>query len=140
MVMGRIVYNFTPSASVFKIKAWRFGLIFVMLDVVAFMIQLAGLASVGAANKPNKATFGIHICKLTISRCCMYVCELTHSRYGRHWFPTLLDTVLYGSRLPSIHQNPSPGPFTRPQTRCDSSLHRARRRSLDRRTHCLPLD
>ena len=73
MVMGRIVYNFTPSASVFKIKAWRFGLIFVMLDVVAFMIQLAGLASVGAANKPNKATFGIHICKLTTSLCRMYV-------------------------------------------------------------------
>jgi hypothetical protein len=66
MVMGRIVYNFTPSASVFKIKAWRFGLIFVLLDVVAFLIQLAGLASVGAAKQPSKATSGIHICKFTI--------------------------------------------------------------------------
>ena len=34
MVMGRMVYNFTSTARVFRIKAWRFTLYFVILDVV----------------------------------------------------------------------------------------------------------
>lgn len=60
MVMGRMVYNFTPSASVFKVKAWRFGLIFVLLDVTAFVVQFGGaaVASVGGSVNPM---IGIHI-------------------------------------------------------------------------------
>lgn len=53
MVMGRMVYNFTPTASIFKIKAWRFGLIFVLLDVVAFMIQLGGAAMASGEDVPE---------------------------------------------------------------------------------------
>ena len=55
MVMGRMVYNFTPSASVFKIRAWRFGLIFVLLDILAFLAQLAGAAVASGDDKPPKA-------------------------------------------------------------------------------------
>ena len=54
MVMGRMVYNFTPSASVFKIKAWRFGLIFVLLDVLAFLVQAAGASIASGEDKPRK--------------------------------------------------------------------------------------
>jgi len=34
MVMGRMVYNFTSKAKLFGIKAWRFTLYFVLLDIM----------------------------------------------------------------------------------------------------------
>lgn len=61
MVMGRMVYNFTPSASVFKVKAWRFGLIFVLLDIVAFFVQAAGAIIASQPHKPRMALLGIHV-------------------------------------------------------------------------------
>jgi hypothetical protein len=33
MVMGRMIYNFLPTHKLFGIKAWRFGLYFVLLDI-----------------------------------------------------------------------------------------------------------
>lgn len=44
MAMGRMVWNFTSRAKVFGITAWRFTLIFVVLDIVAFVIQVYGAA------------------------------------------------------------------------------------------------
>lgn len=35
MVLGRMVYNFTSTARVAGIKAWRFTLYFVLLDIVS---------------------------------------------------------------------------------------------------------
>lgn len=62
MVAGRMVYNYTPEASVFKVKAWRFGLIFVLLDVVAFLVQAAGAVIASGENKsPDTIMMGIHI-------------------------------------------------------------------------------
>lgn len=52
MVMGRMVYNFTATGSVFKVRAWHFGLIFVLLDVFAFLVQ-AGGASVASSDSTN---------------------------------------------------------------------------------------
>ena len=37
-----MVYNFTASAKIWGFKAWRFGLYFVLLDVIAFVVQAAG--------------------------------------------------------------------------------------------------
>ena len=34
MVLGRMVYNFTASARIMHVKAWRFGLIFILLDIL----------------------------------------------------------------------------------------------------------
>ena len=34
MALGRMVYNFTSSARILKVKAWRFGLYFVLLDIL----------------------------------------------------------------------------------------------------------
>ena len=61
MVMGRMVYNFTPTASVFKVKAWRFGLIFVLLDIFAFFIQAAGAVIASGTKDLKQALLGIHI-------------------------------------------------------------------------------
>lgn len=61
MVMGRMVYNFTPTASVFKVKAWRFGLIFVLLDVFAFLVQAAGAVIASQPHNPKTALLGIHV-------------------------------------------------------------------------------
>lgn len=44
-VFGRMVFNFTDDARLAKIKAWRFGLYFVLLDILAFLIQVFGGAS-----------------------------------------------------------------------------------------------
>jgi hypothetical protein len=33
MVMGRMIYNFLPAHKLFGVKAWRFGLYFVLLDI-----------------------------------------------------------------------------------------------------------
>ena len=49
MVLGRMVYNFTASAKVLGFKAWRFGLYFVLLDVIAFVVQAVG-ASMASGN------------------------------------------------------------------------------------------
>lgn len=48
MVMGRMVWNFTPAAKVFRVSAWRFGQLFVVLDIVrasvrAIAVQLCWL-------------------------------------------------------------------------------------------------
>lgn len=50
MILGRMVYNFTDSASIARIHAWRLSLLFVLLDVVAFFVQAGGasLASSGS--------------------------------------------------------------------------------------------
>lgn len=57
-----MVYNYTPEASVFKVKAWRFGLIFVLLDVLAFLVQAAGaVIASGTGKKPDTIMMGIHI-------------------------------------------------------------------------------
>ena len=39
MVLGRMVYNFTSNAKILGVKAWRFGLYFVLLDIV-FVLQI----------------------------------------------------------------------------------------------------
>ena len=45
MVLGRMVYNFTSKAKILGVKAWRFGLYFVLLDIV-FVLQIFSLSYV----------------------------------------------------------------------------------------------
>jgi hypothetical protein len=60
--MGRMVYNFTSTAKIFGIKAWRFGLYFVLLDITAFAVQGYGAASASGPHQSiNKVLLGIHI-------------------------------------------------------------------------------
>lgn len=62
MVMGRMVYNFTTKGSVFGIRAWYFGLIFVLLDIVAFLVQAFGaIMASGEGKKVSTVLMGLHI-------------------------------------------------------------------------------
>ncbi|MCJ1467018.1 hypothetical protein MMC07_005640 [Pseudocyphellaria aurata] len=62
MVMGRMVYNFTTTATLAGIKAWRFTLYFVLLDIVAFLAQVAGAASAAGNDTPRDQVLrGVHI-------------------------------------------------------------------------------
>ncbi|KAK5113636.1 hypothetical protein LTR62_003263 [Meristemomyces frigidus] len=62
MALGRAVYNFTSSANIFKVRAWYFGLIFVLLDITALIIQVLG-ATVASASDTKTSTImlGLHI-------------------------------------------------------------------------------
>lgn len=62
MVMGRMIYNFTTRAKIFGVKAWRFTLFFVVLDVTAFLVQVAGAALASQKNLSNGQTLtDLHI-------------------------------------------------------------------------------
>lgn len=53
MLLGRMVYNFTASARILDIKAWRLGLHFVLLDVVAFALQAVGAVIASENDAPQ---------------------------------------------------------------------------------------
>ncbi|KAM0795707.1 RTA1 like protein-domain-containing protein [Usnea florida] len=62
MVLGRMVYNFTASATILGFKAWRFGLYFVLLDIFAFIVQAVGASTAVGNNIPQSQIFrGLHI-------------------------------------------------------------------------------
>lgn len=62
MVLGRMVYNFTSSAKILGVKAWRFGLYFVLLDIFAFVVQAVGASMASGDNIPQSQIFrGLHI-------------------------------------------------------------------------------
>ncbi|KAI9826360.1 MAG: hypothetical protein M1832_000277 [Thelocarpon impressellum] len=62
MVMGRMVYNFLARQSLCGIQAWRFGLYFVVLDVVAFLVQLGGAGMATGQDVPlDQVMRGLHI-------------------------------------------------------------------------------
>ncbi|KAK6439989.1 hypothetical protein LTR95_003797 [Oleoguttula sp. CCFEE 5521] len=60
MAFGRMVYNFTQDAKVLGIRAWRFTLLFVLLDVIAFLVQ-AGGASIASGDDVKNVLLGLHI-------------------------------------------------------------------------------
>ncbi|KAL8827466.1 MAG: hypothetical protein Q9170_007006 [Blastenia crenularia] len=62
MVMGRMVYNFTSGAKLLGIKAWRFTLYFVLLDILAFIIQAGGASIASGQDKPQHTILlGLHV-------------------------------------------------------------------------------
>ncbi|KAF5235731.1 hypothetical protein FANTH_11611 [Fusarium anthophilum] len=44
MVFGRMVWCYTSDGRLYGIKAWQFGFIFVILDIIAFIVQVYGAA------------------------------------------------------------------------------------------------
>ena len=62
MVFGRMVYNYTASKKHFGVKAWRFGLYFVLLDFACFLVQVYGAASASGNTVPeSQIERGLHI-------------------------------------------------------------------------------
>ncbi|KAJ5107809.1 hypothetical protein N7456_004484 [Penicillium angulare] len=62
MIMGRMVWNFTDDARVLKTRPWNFGMIFVTLDIIAFVIQVYGAAQAAGNNVAYDVEMqGLHI-------------------------------------------------------------------------------
>jgi hypothetical protein len=61
MVLGRMIYYFSPSRSVFSIPAQTLALTFVSLDTISFVIQLVGGSWAGPTAAASRQLQGIHI-------------------------------------------------------------------------------
>ncbi|KAJ5231832.1 uncharacterized protein N7469_006420 [Penicillium citrinum] len=62
MVMGRMVWNFSDDARVLHVRPWRFGLFFVLLDIIAFIVQVGGAAMAAGEDISYKTQMlGLHI-------------------------------------------------------------------------------
>ncbi|KAJ5703628.1 hypothetical protein N7493_011553 [Penicillium malachiteum] len=62
MVVGRMVWNFTNDARVLKVRPWNFGLFFVTLDIIAFIIQVYGAATASGNDIPySTEMMGLHV-------------------------------------------------------------------------------
>lgn len=60
MLLGRMVYYFLPEQKIFRLHATKFALLFVSLDIVAFLIQLIG-GTMASGRHPEKLETGLHI-------------------------------------------------------------------------------
>lgn len=61
-VFGRMVWNYTATHKLWRIKAWQFGLIFIILDIVAFVIQVLGaVQATGSDITDQQILNGLHI-------------------------------------------------------------------------------
>ncbi|KAH8698854.1 RTA1 like protein-domain-containing protein [Talaromyces proteolyticus] len=62
MAFGRMVWNFTDKANILGIKPWRFGMYFVILDIISFLVQIYGGARASQSNVPTSTVLdGLHI-------------------------------------------------------------------------------
>ncbi|KAL6796153.1 RTA1 like domain-containing protein [Trichoderma sp. SZMC 28013] len=62
MVMGRMMWNYIPDAKLYRVTAWRFSAYFVIFDIIALLIQVAGASSSGASRTANQQVLNaIHI-------------------------------------------------------------------------------
>ncbi|KAH8881961.1 hypothetical protein GQ53DRAFT_630481, partial [Thozetella sp. PMI_491] len=62
MVVGRMVWHYVPDGRIVKITAWRFGQIFVWLDIISFLIQALGAAT-STSSDHDKVEMGLNIYK-----------------------------------------------------------------------------
>ncbi|OXV11194.1 hypothetical protein Egran_01046 [Elaphomyces granulatus] len=60
MVVGRMIYFLLPQKRIFGIKARRLTLLFVMLDIIAFIVQ-GSASSLMTSDNPNTAKIGIDV-------------------------------------------------------------------------------
>ncbi|KAF7539256.1 hypothetical protein G7Z17_g12455 [Cylindrodendrum hubeiense] len=61
MTLGRMVYFFIPSQSIFRIPAVILAAIFVGLDIISFVIQLVGGSLAGPGSPPDDQLRAVHI-------------------------------------------------------------------------------
>ncbi|KAH8687354.1 RTA1 like protein-domain-containing protein [Tricladium varicosporioides] len=60
MLLGRMVFQYLPDRKLYKLRAQRMALCFVVLDIVSFIIQIGGGLLVLSKNVQTKQT-GLHI-------------------------------------------------------------------------------
>ncbi|KAL7916612.1 RTA1 like domain-containing protein [Trichoderma velutinum] len=57
-----MMWNYIPSAKIYRITAWSFSAYFVIFDIIALLIQVAGAASSGASRTADQQVLNaIHI-------------------------------------------------------------------------------
>ncbi|KAH7410839.1 RTA1 like protein-domain-containing protein [Cadophora sp. MPI-SDFR-AT-0126] len=61
MVLGRMIYFFTPSQQVFRIKGIKIAKIFVWLDILSFLTQVGGGVMIQPSASYKSQMLGIHI-------------------------------------------------------------------------------
>ncbi|KAH6995832.1 RTA1 like protein-domain-containing protein [Ilyonectria sp. MPI-CAGE-AT-0026] len=61
MTLGRMVYYFITSQSIFRMPAVTLGAIFVGLDIISFIIQLVGGSMAGPGSPPDLQLHAVHI-------------------------------------------------------------------------------
>jgi hypothetical protein len=63
MILGRMVYFYLPSRSIFRIRATSLTKIFVVVDITAFLVQATGgvMASSGPGESQSAVNRGLHI-------------------------------------------------------------------------------
>ncbi|PQE09686.1 RTA1 domain protein [Rutstroemia sp. NJR-2017a BBW] len=75
MVMGRMVWNYVKNAKIYGITAWRFGLYFVILDVVALLVQILGAASATGTHQSQSAVLrALHIYMVGVGIQQFFIC------------------------------------------------------------------
>jgi hypothetical protein len=61
-LFGRMVWNYTSTHQLGRIQAWQFGVVFVILDIVAFIVQVAGAIQATGSNATDQQVLdGLHI-------------------------------------------------------------------------------
>ncbi|MCJ1353020.1 MAG: hypothetical protein MMC33_003004 [Icmadophila ericetorum] len=67
MVLGRMIHYFTPGQTVLKLNARRLALIFVLLDITAFLVQVGGaLLTVSTDVSTEKTGLNIYTAGVSI--------------------------------------------------------------------------
>ncbi|KAF7291107.1 RTA1-domain-containing protein [Mycena indigotica] len=61
VVMARLIHFFIPEKRVARIRAQRLSLIFVLLDITAFLVQVVGGLMINPQNSLKMMQLGIHI-------------------------------------------------------------------------------
>ncbi|PVH87627.1 hypothetical protein DL98DRAFT_509848 [Cadophora sp. DSE1049] len=61
MVLGRMIYFFTPAQQVFRIKGIKIAKIFVWLDILSFLTQVGGGVMIQPSASYKSQMLGIHI-------------------------------------------------------------------------------
>lgn len=62
ILFGRMVWSYTATHKLWRIKAWQFGLIFIILDIVAFVVQVTGAVQATGSNTTDQQVLdGLHI-------------------------------------------------------------------------------
>jgi hypothetical protein len=92
MVMGRLVYYWLLSKSVWNIKARKMTKFFVWFDVFTFLVQLGG-GGMLSSDDASSVSLGMKICKMSPNLSLILQMGLSKTtRYGWNWRPTGLLT------------------------------------------------
>ncbi|KAM3086915.1 hypothetical protein ACMFMG_001035 [Clarireedia jacksonii] len=75
MVMGRMVWNYVKDAKIYGITAWRFGLYFVILDIVALLVQIYGASTASGDDQPEHTILlGLHVYMIGVGIQQFFIC------------------------------------------------------------------